>query len=420
VRTKLRHFAAWTSWQIGMSIDLRYGCRGSLPLELPPGVAVRRCGAPHGVPLREVGGAVAAALAEPLGYPPLIQSIVPDDRVVIALAGGVPQGEAIVSQVVRSVIEGGSSPADVTLLVADTVVRGQEDRLNSLAADWPDVRRLVHDPADRREMAFLARTSDQMQVMLNRALVDADVVVSVGCLHPSRTIGYDGAAGCLCPAFSDQPTQRRFRAFHATETPRQHAQRAREKAAEIAWLLGARFTVQAIPGLLDAVASAGQRRCDEAWELHDLSPASLVVVAVEGGPEHQTWDSICRALATAAEVVEPGGAIAICSELDSPPGEALQILAGADNLNEAIHAIRRSPPADALPALQLASTIADHHVYLLSRLPSRDVEELGMVAVSHPDELAHLARSRPSCLLLSGGAHVQARANAECRMRNAE
>jgi hypothetical protein len=107
-------------------------------------------------------------------------------------------------------------------------------------------------------------------------------------------------------------------------------------------------------------------------------------------------------------VAEPGGAIAVCSELATPPGQALQLLAAADSLIEAAEAIRRSPPPDALAALELARTLADHPVYLLSRLPSREVEELGMVAVADPAELSHLAATRPTCLLLSGGAYVQA------------
>ncbi len=395
-----------------MSIDLFYGHNASLRFELPPQALVAHCAAPRGTPIADVALAVSTALSGPLGYPPLARAVVPDDRVVIAVGAGLPQPQVVVGAVVRALVAAGVTPPDITVL-------GQvEADVAPLASQWPDVRRLVHDPADRRQMAFLGRTSDQMQIMLNRALVDADVVVSIGCLRPTQTLGYNGPAGGLCPAFSDDPTQRRFRAFHCTESARQHAERAREKAAEIAWLLGARFCVQVVPGRgeeilhvlagdVAAVAERGQPLCDEAWQFDDLAPAGLVVVAVEGGAEQQTWDNVALALGVAAEVAEPGGAIAVCSELASPPGEALQMLAGADSLGEAVQAIRKSPPRDALAALQLARALADHHVYLLSRLPSRDVEELGMVAVSHPGELTHLARSRPSCLLLSGGPHVQ-------------
>ncbi len=395
-----------------MSIDLRYGRDASARFDLPPEAHLEHCAAPRGTPIAGVAGAVSAALAAPLDYPLLGQAVVPGDRVVIAVGAGLPRAEVVVDGAMRVLEAVGVAPADVTLL-------GQaEADLAPLAPAWPDARRLVHDPADRRQMAFLGRTADQMLIVLNRALIDADVVISAGCLRPTRTLGDNGPAGGLCPAFADEPTQRRFRAFHCTPTPRQHAERARQKAAEIAWLLGARFTLQVLPGRgedvlhvlagdLAAVAERGGQLCDEAWKFDDLSPAELVVVAIEGGPRQQTWDNVCLALESAAEATQPGGAIALCTELATAPGEAMQILAGADSLSEAEQAIRKSPPADALAALALARTLADHHVYLLSSLPSRDVEELGMVAVSHPRELEHLARSRATCLLLSGGQNVQ-------------
>jgi hypothetical protein len=397
---------------VAMSFDLPYGQGAVLHIELPTPAKVAHCAAPRGRAIADVPRAVSAALVEPLGYPPLVQAVVPGDRVVLALDAGLPHAQAVVSAVMGTLTGAGVAPGDITLL-------GQAEAVVApLAPQWPDARRLVHDPADRRQMAFLGRTSDQMQIVLNRALVDADVVILLGCLRGTRTLGYNGPAGGLCPALADEPTQRRFRAFHCTQSPRQHAERAREKSAEIAWLLGARFTVQVVPGRgvevlhvlagdLAAVSERGEQLYDQAWRFDDLKPASLVVVAVEGGPAEQTWDNVGLALSSAAEVAEPGGAIAICSELSAPSGEALQKLAGADSLSQAEHEIRKSPPPDAVAALELARALAEHHVYLLSRLPSRDVEDLGMVAVSDASELAHLARSRPSCLLLSGGPFVQ-------------
>ena len=48
----------------------------------------------------------------------------------------------------------------------------------------------------------------------------------------------------------------------------------------------------------------------------------IATVVGEGGV--QTWDNIARALATAANIVEPGGAIALCSELTTPTGVSLR------------------------------------------------------------------------------------------------
>ncbi len=394
-----------------MSIDLRYGRNASVRFDLPPQTPMAHCDAPRGKPISDVGGAVSAALAEPLGYPPLAKAVVPDDHVVIAVGAGLPHAQTVVDMAVRVLVDAGVEPADVTLL-------GQaEATVTTLGAQWPDARHLVHDPADRRQMAFLGRTGDQMQIVLNRALVDADVVISVGCLRPSQTLGYNGPAGGLSPAFADEPTQRRFRAFHCTPLPRQHAERRAKRPPRSPGCSGRGLPSKsclAVARISCTCSPATWRRWPSAERSAAMRPGSSTILrpptwswSPSRAAEQQTWDNVCLALSAAADVTQPDGAIAICSELATPAGEALQMLAGADSLAEAEHAIRKSPPADALAALELARALADHHVYLLSRLPSRDVEELGMVAVSHPGELAHLARSRPLCLLLSGGQHVQ-------------
>jgi nickel-dependent lactate racemase len=426
-------------------IEMVYGDGSKLDLEFRPDARIERLDAPRGVGVSDLSAAVAQALAEPLSHPPLVQATFPGDKVVVALGDGVPQSAAIVDAVARTLLAGGASPSDIIVLttlaegrrfeslahgqagphhkVKDsrgnrTAVMTKSTAVRRISCDEHELAHLLHDPADRRNLALLARTSDQMPVLLNRALLDADVVVSIGCLQAKDALGYDGLGESLCPTFSDEATQRRFRALHTSETPGRHAARAQTKSQEVAWLLGGRFTVQVVPGRgqeiqdvvagdIEAVAAEGKARYEAAWRYDAPRPASLVIAAIEGGLEQQSWDKISRALSTGVSLVEPGGAIALCTDLDDPPGAALQQLAGAKTPEEAARSLRNSHLADGLAALQLAHALEELHVYLLSRLDRATVEDLGLVPMADAEELGRLVRAHSSCLLLSNAQHIR-------------
>ena len=89
---------------------------------------------------------------------------------------------------------------------------GAEDPCRLLAATLRERIALVtHDPADRRQLAYLAASESGEAILLNRALHEADVVLSVGCLHGDQSAGYFGIHGAIYPTFSDAKTLQRFR-----------------------------------------------------------------------------------------------------------------------------------------------------------------------------------------------------------------
>jgi len=137
-----------------------------------------------------------------------------------------------------------------------------------------------------------------------------------------------------------------------------------------------------------------------------LVAASLVLVGIDGEARRQTWLDFGRALHAAAELVEDGGSIAVCCELADAPGPALRRLIGAESRDSALRKIRKERPVDALPAAELARALDRGKVYLLSRLEASTVEELEMIHVASPDELARLARLHDSCILLSNAPHA--------------
>jgi nickel-dependent lactate racemase len=304
-----------------------------------------------------------------------------------------------------------------------------------------------HDPADRRELAYLAADKAGEAIMINRTLHEADVVLPISCLRDSRAAGYFGIHGAVYQTFSDAKTQQRFRSLnalhrhcrchehghdHGHEHNHNHDHghdhdgngddRRRELAADVehvAWLLGLMFTVQVVPaagdrvlhvlaGQSDSVRRHGERLYQAAWAAPVERRAGLVVAAIEGGPNQQTWENVGRALHVAENFVEADGAIAICCDLATPPGPAMRRLAGAESHESALHHIAKERPDDTLAAAQLAKTLAQHKVYLLSRLDAAAVEDLDMIPMEKPDELVRLVKQHDVCILLPNAPFVAA------------
>ncbi len=398
---------------------LRYGADSSLRLELKSEALVAHCAAPRGEPLSDVAAAVDRALAAPLDFPPLPQAAVPGDKVVLALAPGVPRAAMIVARTVDVLLANGVSAPDITLLRTQADVEtGAPDPLDELTSD---VRKAVadkiHDPAHRDSLSYLAASTNAKPIYINRAIHDADLVIPIGCLRLEESLGYHGINSSIFPTFADAANAEGYRSLGSNEAPRR--QRLQRQADEVSWLLGLRFTIQVVPGAgtqilhvlagdLEAVFREGRWRCEEAWSYGVPERASLIVATIEGDGTQQTWENVGRALAAASRTVAEPAAVAICCDLAERPPAALQQLAGADDLEEAMVDIGKHKPADALAAIELVHALRRGKVYLLSRLDEDLVEELGMSPVA-AEQISRLASRYDSCIVLANAQYAVAR-----------
>lgn len=404
---------------------LRYGTDSSVALQFAAGVTLDQCGTPQDVPLADPGVAVAAALAAPLEYPPLAQTTTPGDRVVVVLDSGLPQIAQVTAAVVHALMASAIDPDGITILRSEADgSAGMDDPLRlvpALAAGR--IRLLTHDPANRRNLAYLAASEGGEPILLNRLLTDADVILPVGCMQREHSAGYYGIHTTIYPEYSDKLTQARFRK-HDRFTGNGHHRELQHEVNHVAWLLGVNFSLQVVPAAGDGVLHvlAGQsdvvrRQCRElyraAWNRSVAHRANLVVAAIEGPERQQTWENLGRVLENVMGLVEEDGAIAVCCELATAPGPALQRLIGSPSREEAVREIRRDNPRDALPALQLARALETNHIYLLSRLAPGLVEELEMIPIGGPAELVRLTQRSDSCLVLSNAVHAMVQVESE-------
>ncbi|HVA47167.1 MAG TPA: lactate racemase domain-containing protein [Pirellulales bacterium] len=401
-----------------MSCVLPYGAQSHVGLDLPDETLLAVFNEPRGGVLDDPAAAVAAALDEPLNFPALARATVPGDRIVLALEHGVPQATALVAAVANYLVEHGASADQLAVLIPPAAVAAGERDPRSLLPDaWRDEVALeVHAPDAAGSLSLLASNHEGKPVYMNRTLLDADLVVPIGCLRHEPTIGYYGQYGGLFPTFSDARTQSRFHK-PAAGARRQQAAKQREEIDEVGWLLGTQFTVQALPGggggllqvlagEIPAVFRAGRLAYESAWRCGVPGRASLVVASLAGGREQQTWQNLARALAAASCLVADGGAIAVCTELAVEPGPAVTGLSRLADRELLVKSIRREHAVDALEAIELARATEQARVYLLSRLDESLVEDLGMAHISEPGDVGRLARRHESCIVLSNAQYV--------------
>ena len=402
-----------------MSSVVRFGESGQLTISLDDERLIAVC-APHGERASaqtSVEAAVRAALAEPLKYPTLKQAVIEGDKVTIALDRGVPHAAEIVRAIADELLAAQISADDITVLQSEQTLPGESFRLS----DGRSIHVQLHSPTDRDKLSYLTNTRSGRPIYLNRLVADAEMVIPVGCYRGREAWDYRGIFGGLYPTFSDADAQKRFRNAHLLDSRSEMFEKSQQEIELVGRQTGTQFTVQVVPqsgsgtpivlaGEAAAVAHRGEELWNETWNCEVPRAADLVVAALSGEGA-QSWNSVGKALATALEVVEDGGAVALCTELAEPLGPALDLFTKQEDRDTAGDEIRKVRPADAFPALLLSQAQRRVRVYLLSKLDTATVEDLGIAPVGEPADVARLALRRKSCIIVNDAQYTNVRLN---------
>jgi len=379
---------------------LHFG-RGRIDVAIPEDrlVGVRR--RPPAPALADPAAAVRDALETPLGFPPLRRALTPDDHVTVVIDEHLPRLGALLTPLLEHIASAGVAPEAIALLSAAPAA--DQGWLDDLPEAFEEVRVEVHDPKDRKRVAYLATTRRGRRVYVNRSAVDADQLV-VLCRPDADPLLRRGGAGLLYPALSDEATREELAGVRASPPALRH------EAAEIAWLLGAPFLVQVVEGAGDDIAHVvagpvdtseeGLRLYEARWRQTCADLADTVVATLSGDPRRHELRDLAFALDHAARVVQPEGRIILLSEALPRLGPAAELLRKADDPGRALELLRQSPAPDRAAAEQWAGAARRAHIYLLSGLPEATAEELFVTPMEHADQLQRLVRGGGSYLLL--------------------
>jgi len=358
---------------------------------------------------------VFKAFNQPVEFPELALAIVEDDSVAIPLEPGVPQAEQLLEFVMEYLVEHGVSPSRITVLVShdhEDIVEALTLRLSKSAGGEVAVR--YHRGDDAESMGYLAAASGADAIYVDRALLEADVVLPITVARDIDAWAHAGLYG-IVPWFTDSKTQSRWKHDCAADSHASKEKRLRA-ATEVAWLLGIQPVLAVVPGPQGNIDSLFFGKVDSVEQsiIDAVGPRSLpgikdrfdlVVASIDGDKDQQTWENVARVLYMAENYVSENGRIAVVTNLQTKPGPPFRWLAGIEESDSVEQHLLKSHHPQALAAIEILRSRSKHVVYLLSKLPREVVEELGIGSMVEVDELEHVIAASDSCLVISGAQH---------------
>jgi nickel-dependent lactate racemase len=350
-----------------------------------------------------------SALESPFDFPKLSESIVPGDRIAIAVSRQIPQVDILLERLVDFLVENNIEVSDITIVLPTDDFIERNTRFASVDDDavWQrlmnSVRISYQRADDPNALAFLAPNQAGDPIYVNRDLFDADMVIPILRNDQANDRVADGIMPDYC----------HWQRFDEAVTAKTGEAHVTFDADEVNDQLGVFFICEVIVGPGNTIEKiiAGNRKTvreqrekllDEIWAVENQAPADLVVATVEGDPDEHNWQSIARAIDSANRVTNDG-AIVLLTELAEKPGRQLK-----KALNDAI--TQSAEPAPNNPFHKMAEVIAHQPVHLRCRLSEEQVEDLGLGFVGSDVQVQRLVDNAKQCVVLRDAHRCRVRA----------
>lgn len=178
-------------------------------------------------------------LSEPLGFTSFGDILFSEDHILLVPDAETAAESEIAVKVVNTMLKFGADAGQLAILVAESEERPVAESLIDFVSKG--LRIVVHRPELRGSLALLGVDAEDRPIALNRELVDADMIVTLGRYYPAKNRQRDhfGLHTAIYPRFADRETIRRF-----AETSGAGRRLLRGEVEEVARQLGVLFTVQ--------------------------------------------------------------------------------------------------------------------------------------------------------------------------------
>jgi nickel-dependent lactate racemase len=323
-----------------MQIKLDYG-RAGLVVDLPDDRVVGPLSIQPAAPLTDPEAALAAALAQPIGTPPLAQLAHGRTNACILICDitrPVPN-RLILPPLLRTLEEQGIARQDILILIATGLHRPNEgDELIELVG--PDIaaqyRIENHHGKVLAEHDFLGVTARGVPVHLDSRYVRANLKITTGLIEPHLMAGYSGGRKVICPGIAALETVRVWHGPRFLEHPRAdcgilEGNPVHEENTRIAQLAGCDFIVNVCldgdrrvtwVGAGDMIQAwqEGVRFVEQAVKAPVAEPLDIVVTSCAGYPLDTTWYQAIKGLTGAMPIVKEGGTIVLAASLSEGLG----------------------------------------------------------------------------------------------------
>jgi nickel-dependent lactate racemase len=313
--------------------QLKYGT-ACLPCPLPA-AALLNARRPAQLPAPAV--AIRAALAAPLGTPPLVELVSPGERVVIVTSDitRYTASEHYLPILADELNRCGVADTDLTILIGLGIHRRQTAAEHRQIAGtlYGRVRIEDHDCDDPAMLIDLGRTAGGLPVQINRRVVEADRVIVTGTIGLHYFAGFGGGRKGLVPGVASRATcmATHFAIFNPPEVGGRHpgacpaaltGNPVHEAILAAARMVAPDFLLNTVLtadkqiagvfcGDLEQAHLAGCSLARELYVAPLAQPVDLAVVSCGGHPKDINFIQAHKALDYAVQAVRPGGTVVL-------------------------------------------------------------------------------------------------------------
>ncbi len=161
-------------------------------------------------PCADAQAEVLRALAEPIGAARLSELARPGMKVALVIDDGSrPTPVArILPEAIGALEAAGVQRADMALIPALGLHRAMEagELRQRAGMDLADIRTVTHNCDDTEQLRLLGTTSRGTPVWINRAVTEADLVISMGCIEPHLIASFGGGYKNILPGLAGRAT----------------------------------------------------------------------------------------------------------------------------------------------------------------------------------------------------------------------
>jgi nickel-dependent lactate racemase len=348
---------------------------------------------------------IGEALNNPIASPPIDDLVSAGDSVLIVVSDATraTASAQIINLVVRRLIQGGVSSANIAIIFATGIHRSvtPEEKIELLTPFIAQrVKILEHDAYDSSTMISLGTTQRGTQVEVNRALRDYSRVIITGAIGFHYFAGFTGGRKSICPGLASART---IQATHmlafdfetggrraGVDTALLQGNAVHEECAEIARIVEPSLSINTVVnGRGRAIRIyAGDCRvahatgCSDYLTDHSVTieaKREVVIVSCGGSPYDANMIQAHKALDMATHACLEGGDIILVAECPDGLGRADFLKwFDAQNSNELEARLRCDYEVNGQTAWALLTKAEHYQLHLVSTLPDADVGRMRM------------------------------------------
>ena len=360
---------------------------------------------------------IRRSMEEPIGTPRLEELAKGKKKVVVLCSDHTrPVPSKLILPPMLKAIRQGNPQAEITLLIATGCHRGttRQELVNKLGAEMAEKEHiLIHDCAAEEDMVDLGILPSGGRLRINKAAVEADLLVAEGFIEPHFFAGFSGGRKSVLPGIAARETVYANHCSQFIDDPHARAGilEGNPIHRDMVWAArkaGLAYIVNVVLGGKGQVIGAFAGDFDEAHRAgteflaslcqKEAPEADIVVTSNNGYPLDQNIYQAVKGMSTAEVACRKGGVIVIAARCeDGNGGEVFWRTFREEKDPKVIMDTILATPQDKTQADQwqsqvFARVLMKCRVVLVSQAPDEMVRDLHMTPAHSLEEGLRLAQ----------------------------